>query len=153
MNDGNIGEIVYLANKYDIPALVSSCSTSLMKRVTLTNVVDCLDLALRFENSSRELKAKCGRIVRSNTLNVLKSSAFFQCNKDVLLEILSLDSSSCAEEIIFDACVEWAQAKCEEQQLTSNGENMRLALGTCFPLIRFKEMAQNIFYERLKQYE
>lgn len=151
LNENNVCHILKLANKYNIPELISSCSSFFTSYGTLELAVHLFVLAHQMD--LHELKSKCGKIIRNNTSSVLKSSVFFLCDKDALLEILSIKSLKCAEEEKFDACIEWARAECEQQDLESNGENMRNVLGACFDRIRFKEMNPKVFYDRLERYE
>lgn len=139
INTENVGEILYLADKYDIPELVSSCSSYLLEHVTLNDVIACISLACKFRFDG--LKTACKQIVARNTVQVVGSEAFLKCDRDVLFEILSIESSTCREEIIFDACIKWAWNSCKEQKIDARSEeNLRSALGNCFERIRFKEI-------------
>lgn len=147
----NVGELLYLAKKYEIPDLVSACSSFLMEHESLDNMVNCLSLACTFELDA--LKVKCKKIICSNTTKVVESEAFIHCDKNALFEILSIDSSSCPEEKVFDACIKWAEHKCAERKIEKNGENLRCMLGNCFDSIRFKEIPIADFNKRLILYK
>lgn len=148
----NVREILGLANKYEITDLVSSCGSFLSDHVAGDNVIEYLGLARTFAFS--ELATKCKHIVRMQTQQVLRSQPFLRCDEHDLLEILSIDSSSCTEEAIFDACIEWARAKCGQQNVdATNAANLRTALGPCFARIRFNEMEPNERKDRLMLYK
>lgn len=147
----NVGEVLYLADKYDVPELVASCTSFLLKHVTLKDVVDCVKLACIF--SLNALKAKIKQIIAKNTAQVFESEQVLRCGRDQLFEMLSIDSSTCPEEKLFDICIRWAQTKCREQRSDADNENhLRNMLGNCFDLIRFREMDLDEFHKRLSTY-
>lgn len=81
----NVGELLYLANKYETLDLVLACSSFLLERVTVDNVVDCNSLACLF--GLDQLKTKCKNIICIETYQVLKSESFLICDKNALFEI------------------------------------------------------------------
>lgn len=148
----NVTEILYLANKYDIPELVMTCSSFLVEHVTVSDVTECLSVSCTFGLNA--LKTKCMAIIGENTVEVLASEAFIQCEKDILFEILSIDSCTCHEETFFAACVKWAKSKCAEHKIDAEQtENARSVLGNCFGLIRFKEMRREMLAEQIKHHK
>lgn len=148
----NVGEILSLAKKYEIPDLVSSCGSFLSEFVTVENVVGYLNLARTFQFS--ELATKCREIIRVNTQQVMRSQPFLLCDELDLFEILSIESSSCTEETIFDACIKWAQTKCLQRNIdASNAAHLKTVLGNCISRIRFNEMEPNARKERIMLYK
>lgn len=149
INMGNVAGILYLADKYDIPKLVSACSSFLLKYVTFEVAVDFIGLACAF--GFDKLKMLCKEIVSKNTVQVVECESFRQCHIEALFEILSIPSSTCSEEKMFDACIEWAQNKCKEQNIdTENAKNVRNMLGSCFERIKFNKMPMVELIKRMK---
>lgn len=142
INDENVGEILSLADYYQILDLMLSCSSFMENLVKKENVLDHLHLALKFRLD--QLTLKCKKVISTGTLDVLKSAEFLLCSQDELIEILSIDTSSCVEREIFDACIKWAKAVCQRHNLgddgVMDGSSMRMVLGSCFDAIRFEEM-------------
>lgn len=143
----NVGELLYLANKYEILNLLSACSSFLLDFVTLDDVIDCINLACMFGLDA--LKTKCKEIICKNTTHVIGSDSFLQCDKNALFEVLSIKASTCPEKHIFDASIKWAQKQCNEQNIDAeNAENIRRVLGNSFDLIRFGDMSMDEFSDR-----
>lgn len=152
LGNHNIEAVFYLAHKYDVDDLLSSCMEFAIKRLTAENVIDYYDLATRFEQE--HLKVKCNTFITTNTASVLSSAAFMLCDRSTLVEILKIQEMSCKEHIVFDACINWAKFQCQEKDIDdSRPKNLRAELNECFGLIRFKEMERDEFrirYELLK---
>lgn len=152
---GNVGEVLYLSDKYDTPKLTAVCSEFLAERVALKDVVNCISLALTF--SLETLKSKCKEIIGKNIIEVIESEPFLQCGRGALFEILSIDFCGMepfVEAMAFDSCIKWAQNECRAQNIDAdNGENMRNALGNCFDRIRFREMHFDEFGKRITLYK
>lgn len=50
-----------------------------------------------------------------------------------------MESLYCKEGNLFDACIAWAKASCQNKQLDENdSNNLRGQLGACFNLMRFR---------------
>lgn len=142
----NVGEILYLAHKYDIQELVLACSSFLLEHVTVDDVVSCISLSCTYGLDN--LKLKCKRIIIEEADKVFESEEFLECSEKVLSEILLIESN--LEVKFFDACLNWAQNKCRIDKIDAeNGENLRKVLGDCFDLIKFKEMNVMEFNKRL----
>lgn len=143
----NVSELINLANKYEIHDLVAACESFLLETATVDNVMDWITLACMFGLDA--LKTKCREIMCEHTENVIESESFLQCDNNILFEVLSIDRSTCPEEKIFDACINWAQNKCNEQEIDAGkAENIRRTLGNCFDRIRFKDMRFEEFSKR-----
>lgn len=144
-------DILNLANKYDLPDLVGGCVSFLLEHVDADNAIDCLGVARTY--GAGELAAKCVEVIGADTLHVINSPAFLRCDESVLLDMLAMESSSCTEAEIFDACVEWAESNCCRQSDISRSAKLRKALGGCIHRIRFAEMDTSARHERLTRLE
>lgn len=152
INDETVADVLNLANKYDVPELKLCCAAFLLEHVMAENVVDWLGLAVLFEIA--ELSSKCRAIISGHTQQVITSPAFMQCSNAVLFEILSISWASCADELVFDACIEWAKLKCQQQNIdATRPEHLRTMLGSCFDRIRLTRMSQSARKERLTRYQ
>lgn len=143
--------MVRLTDKYHIPAALDSCSEYLLEHLSPNNVTNSIRLATTF--TLDKLNVECKRIIRTNTEQVLASEAFQKCPLNALSAVLSIASFSCDEEIVFDACIEWARLQCKDTGIdATKAENLRAMLGDCFSLIRFKEIRRRELGQRLKLY-
>lgn len=86
INGEAVAEMVNLANKYNLPDLMTRCSLFLSKHLNEENAVDCLGLARKFE--FQELTTKSKELIACKTSKVMQSQSFLTCNQDVLHEFL-----------------------------------------------------------------
>lgn len=143
----NIDKIFYLAHKYDVSELMSACSSYMSKRLCVYSVLKFNGMAIYFDQP--ELQLECANFISNNTEAVLKSPAFLRCDQKMLAHILKIESMSCKEHIVFDACIEWVKAECKRKRIDSSRPTiLRTELGKCFELIRFKEMDRKEFSTR-----
>lgn len=148
----NFFQILQLAHKYDVGDLMVSCSAYAINMVDTANTVQLLFAAIRFD--LKELKQKCISFLTKNTEQVFKSLAFLQCSKRTLKEILQTPTMTCKEHIVFDACIEWSKAKCQQKKIDdTRPENLRTELEECFELIRFKEMGRDELAKRYNSFK
>lgn len=152
LGDHNIDAIFYMAHKYDVDDLLTSCVEFAIKRLSAENVIDFYDMAVRF--SQEHLQVKCSAFITTNTASVLSSAAFISCDRATLVEILKIPKMSCKEHIVLDACIDWAKFQCQLKKIDGLcSGSLRAELNECFDLIRFKEMERDEFrkrYELLK---
>lgn len=133
---GNIEEIVRLADKYD---MLESCATLLEANITTENILWCYQFAIALNNA--ELKEFCESRIQKHIFNIIKSEKFLHCSRDVVRNILKLDTLDCDEIQLFNACIEWAKASCQKNGLDeTNSVNLKNQLDSCFYLIRFSAM-------------
>lgn len=149
VNEGNVGEILYLACKYKISAIKATCATYIMEHLSLTNVLDAINLATTFELAA--LTKKCRAMIGANIKEIIASADFADCHWRVLYEILDGEAISCTEEELFDAAITWASVECTKQGLdVLSGKNLRSVLGNAYNLFRFEQMERGNFAKRLK---
>ncbi|KAG4078569.1 hypothetical protein HA402_002683 [Bradysia odoriphaga] len=75
------------------------------------------------------------------------SSEFFttdefldNCSRDMLLQIVKLDSLNCKETEVFDICISWAKCVCNRKNIEDKTENLRAELGDIIYEVRFRSM-------------
>lgn len=69
---------------------------------------------------------------------------FLHCSQAVLLAILQNIHLRYEGEILFEACIDWAENQCDFRKLDrGNSENIRQVLGNCLDLIEFASIKQN----------
>lgn len=67
----------------------------------------------------------CERKIRMKAIDVLKLDDFFDCDQQLFQNVLQLISSKCRASIIIDACMNWAKAECQHENLDFSSENLR----------------------------
>lgn len=140
-------DLMYLAKKYDVEDVAVRCVEFMVANMSPNFVVDWLDCAIKFDLT--DLISKCGIFISNHTLAVLASSTFAQCEMNVFATILNLKAIECTESEMFDACIDWATAKCIKKGLDEkNYANIRHELDASLESIRFSEMTGTEFAER-----
>lgn len=140
-----IGEVMKLADKYDVTGCMELCTRYLTLIMSTENVCWCYELALLFDLA--HLISSCEQKICMETQKVLESNSFLQCSRHVLGHILLMDSLTCDEIHVFHAAMLWAMEACRRAGIDeTNAENIKQQLGNCFDLIRFPTMSPEDFY-------
>lgn len=134
-----------MAKKYDVPALVESCSNYAKENLTPENV--CLILDQAADVNEDEIKQKCLKLISKETSNVLKSARFLSLSKDMLRAILGMQCLDVeGEQEIYIACRSWAtEASKGMADSSADDTELRNILGECLSLIRFPTMTIETF--------
>lgn len=120
--------------------------------VTIDNVCWAYKFAIWYD--IEKLKDLCEQIISENSLQVFISEDYIDCDQDLLIKILKMDSLYCKETDVFDACIAWANAACERDGLDNeNMEQLRAKLGDAITQIRFCSMNIKEFAEILSKYK
>lgn len=152
LNVDNVVDLLTLADRYDVQELVAHCESYMLKPLSTDNVLKYFAVAVRFSRSG--LMEKCERLFIDKPDSILRSSSFTGCDAATLTAFLRMVSQSADIKDVFDACIVWAETKCEENGKDKTSmDNLRSALGECFQLIRFKEMPFEAIAERYKRYK
>lgn len=119
--------------------MVCECSVYLTHRLTTENIIWGYGLAIRFDRVI--LKKSCEQKIAENAGEVFKSNCFLECEREVLNQILQLDSLKCDESQVLAGCLSWAKAIAERKSLDSNNTQvLREELGDLLYQIRFKSI-------------
>lgn len=144
----NIDEVLNLAKQSLVNGFVTEC-IDFVKEVTMATMdIDnvCWAYPLAILHDINELKLHCELQISADTRKLFASDEFINCDQDVLIRILKLDSFSCKETDVFDGCIAWAREMCQKSNLsTENAENLRTALGSAIAEIRFISMTVEEF--------
>ncbi|XP_031625288.1 BTB/POZ domain-containing protein 6-B-like [Contarinia nasturtii] len=144
-NNTVIGEVMKLADKYDVAGCMELCTRYLTLTLSTQNVCGCYELALLFDLG--HLISVCEEKICLETQKVLESSSFLSCSRHILGRILLMDGLSCDEIHVFQASMMWAMEACKRAGIDeNNADNLKQQLGNCFDLIRFPAMSAEDFY-------
>lgn len=134
-----VDEMMYLANKYDVPECLNVCETFLKNNLPMDNICYVLQLAVTLNRSKfvAFLLAK----ISEKPAEIFASNSFKVCSRSILKMILELDNLACDEKAVFDACMAWSKKACEINNLDPmDMKNRREQLADCFHLINFDVM-------------
>ncbi|XP_055306203.1 uncharacterized protein LOC129570566 [Sitodiplosis mosellana] len=136
----NIDAIMSLAQDYGREEMLVECSVFLAHKLTTENMIWGYGLAIRFDRAI--LKKNCELKIADNAEEVLKSNCFLECERDVLRQILQLDSLKCIESQVLTSCLLWAKTAANRKGLDGNSTKvLREELGDLLYEVRFKSIA------------
>ncbi|XP_055306128.1 BTB/POZ domain-containing protein 3-like [Sitodiplosis mosellana] len=145
----NIGYVMNLVNKYNMPDGMNVCVSFLTD--TLTNESACTAYGLAILHDQDDLKQFVEQKIGWNTKAVFESASFLQCNHAILSHILNIDVLSCPEVEVFKACIAWVKAASGQQIVTK--EIVQTHLGNLFYAIRFGLMKIHEFAALVPEYD
>lgn len=135
----HIEEVMNLTKKYRMFECIDSCVRYIMRHSTMKNICWGYQLAIAHENVP--LRQFCERLISTKPLEVFQTDSFLRCDRNVLMNILQIDSMLCNEADVLNACLSWARFACKQSNLNENDDkNIVSQLGACFRLIRFDAM-------------
>lgn len=137
----NVGQVMNMGHKYDVAECFNACSRFFEYNMTDDNVCTAYGLAILFQQE--KLMNICEINIAINTKAVFNSNSFLKCKQETLYHILRLDSMSCTETEVFNACIRWVEANSKEDTLSA--ELIRTYLGGAFYEIRFGSMKMDDF--------
>lgn len=132
----HIEDVMTLGQMYLVTGCLDICAQFLTKN--LTNDVVCFIYGLSIICDLTELKKICEVTIGLSTKVILKTAGFLECNRHVLGHILKLESLSCTETELFEACMEWVKSKSNQSVLKN--DLVSTHLGDLFYEIRFGAM-------------
>ncbi|XP_037052233.1 BTB/POZ domain-containing protein 2-like [Bradysia coprophila] len=148
----DIEGVLDLAKQSLVNQFVQLCVDFLIEITPLDNMFLGYRLAVLYDIDV--LKNLCESLIEKDTVKVLKSEDFIiNCDRDLLLTILKLDTLNCRETEAFDACIEWAKAACKRRNVDpDDAENLRHELDDAINQIRFGSMTIEEFVIRQRSY-
>ena len=127
LNESNVMQVLYVAEKYMVKSLVDECIHFLEQQLNAGNVLWVLSHARQYDKT--DLVAHCWEEIDRDTHAVLKSAEFASIDRRVLEEIVTRDSLTISEIELFKAVNLWAAEKCKRDGLSVNGNEKRRVLG------------------------
>ncbi|KAG4073797.1 hypothetical protein HA402_001021 [Bradysia odoriphaga] len=148
----DIEGVLDLAKQSLVNEFVQLCVDFLIEMTSMDNVFLGYRLAILYDID--ELKNLCESLIKKDTVKVLKSEDFIiNCDRDLLLTVLKLDTLNCNETEVFDACIEWAKAACKRRNIDPGEmKNLRNELDDAITQIRFGSMTTEEFVIRQRSY-
>lgn len=149
---GNIEDILNIAKQSLIEYIVTKCGRFLIKEVKENNLCWAYRLSIMYD--IKTLRDSCEDRIISVTTKLFTTDDFMECDRDVLLHIVSLDEMPFDEIEIVDGCISWARAACRRKNLDDDKvQNLRAELNDIIFHIRFGSMTLIEFVTLHKSYE
>ncbi|XP_055303218.1 BTB/POZ domain-containing protein 3-like [Sitodiplosis mosellana] len=152
LNTKNIEGVLNLAKQSLVDAFVTECIDFLMEVVNVDNLCWAYRLAISYD--IKKLKDHCEPQISANTKKVFASEDFINCDHDLLIHILKLDTMDCKETEVFDACIAWAKSIVRQEDMDSGDmEHLHATLFDAITHIRFSSMTAEEFAEIHSKYK
>ena len=141
-------QVLYLANKYMVPALAEKCTEYLRDNLTASNVFSILPHAQKFD---QDLEDQCWEVIEKETEEAVTSDEFVTVERSLIESVVKREVLNVKEVELFKAVDRWAAKACERQGITPDGEAKRRILGEDivkairFPLMSEKEFVSMLF--------
>ena len=143
--------IMYCAKKYIITKLFQLCATVINERLTNKNV--CSLLQASFSLHEDILADACMSFIDDHAEDILKQSHHLGLHRDVWKKVVQSDCLDAKEATIMNACAEWSRARCEEQKIVADAQNIREQLGDILYDIRFPRMSLTEFSDCTEEWD
>lgn len=144
----NIGDVMDLGNRYNVPGCLELCEQFTERILTIDNICQIYGLSIIYDR--KRLKYLCEGEIAFNSTMVFESAGFLECNRTMLGLILKIDRMRCTESVVFKACMLWTKAVSKQENLTR--ETVEEHLGELFYQIRFRSMTTDEFSDLLSTY-
>ncbi|XP_037035000.1 BTB/POZ domain-containing protein 6-A-like [Bradysia coprophila] len=147
-----IDEVMYLAKKYLVDSYFAECSQFLSLQTEAKGILIAYKQSIRFGLS--KLKTEMENSIEDYSNRIFHSEYFAAIDRDFLKQIIEIPRFRIANsELIFDACIWWAQAACKRANTDILVmQNLRDQLGDCFQRIEFSAMKRNKIAECVEKF-
>lgn len=147
----NIEDVLDLAKQSLVDAFVEECINFLMN-VALDNL--CWVYRIAIFHDIDILEEYCEQRISLNAKKLFASDEFINCDHDLVMEILEIDTLCCKEVEIFEARIIWAKASANSKGINAeNMEHLRAELGDFLTQIRFSSMSIEEFVKIHNKYK
>ena len=144
LSGSNVMGVLYLAKKYMVPSLAEKCAEYLQDNLDSSNVFCILPQAQKYEE--KNLVDQCWEVIDKETEEAVKSDSFSTIDRSLLEAVIERETLNIQEIELFKAVNFWATKRCEEQGLSTDGNEKRRILGErIVKAIRFPVMTQHEF--------
>ena len=135
----NALEVLYLAKKYIVPALVRKCIDYVERNLNHDNVLTVLCHS-RFL-AEEDLVKKCWSVVDLYTTQVFDCEGFSELDEETLTLLVQRNTLTASEVSLFNAVKLWAEQECARRDVAPTAENKRIVAKGPMKYIRFPLMA------------
>ena len=139
-------QVLYLAEKYILPSLVSECLEYLREIVDESNAFCILGHASRYSEQNKDLVERCFEVIDDHTEQAIQSDEFVTIDRSILEALVQRDSLNIQEIYLFKAVNKWAEYQCGLKGLVADGCTKRDIIGEkVVTQIRFPVMEKSEF--------
>ncbi|XP_055304166.1 kelch-like ECH-associated protein 1B [Sitodiplosis mosellana] len=151
LSSEHIFEVANLCKKYEVNDGLELCKSPMEMSLTINNMCSGYSVALLLEMKSTV--EFCKREITQKATEILKSANFLECDHKLFENIIQLSSSKCSAMVVVDACMAWAKAECDRENLEHTSANLKAQLKDTIDCIPFAELNSEEFAWHTKTYE
>ncbi|XP_031635390.1 kelch-like protein 8 [Contarinia nasturtii] len=127
LTHANIEHVLSLAELSLVEEFVDECINFLIETLSVETV--CLTYCVAIKHGCEDVIELCERKISLHSDEVFASKDFVSSSREVIFNILQLDSLNCKETDVFNACIKWAKHVCTEKESDPDVKmNLRAAL-------------------------
>ena len=143
-DENNAIQLWYLADKYDVPSLVTKCLDFLDGAIKPLNAFDIIPHARKL--NTEKLEESCWEVIDYNAQDIIDDNSFSELSHELLLEFVKRSSLRIDELSLFKAVDRWATKRCADETKAVTGASKRSLLGEdLVEHIRFQAMSPQEF--------
>lgn len=139
-----IWDVLNLAQRYSVEGLKIFCGEFLIENIINENALELLDKTSVYELENFNVRCMMQMSLNENK-NWIETEFFLEIQNKTLCNILKSFELRGNELEIYKAAYKWGENFCEKNNQIRTTENIRLALGAAFKLIRFGAMTASEF--------
>ena len=147
-DENNAIQMLYLADKYDVPSLTTKCVEFLNGTMQPLNAFDIIPHARKLNNE--KLEESCWEVIDYNAKDIIDDNSFSELSHELLLDFVKRSSLRIDELSLFKALDLWATKRCADETKVVDGASKRSLLGEdLVKHIRFRAMSPQEFSDVL----
>lgn len=151
LDTDHVFQVANLCKKYEVNDGLTLCETPMRHSLTINNMCTGYATAKLLEMES--VIELCEQNIQQNAAEILNSTDWLECNHETMDNILQLVSSKCSASEIVDACMNWAKAKCERENVEQTSVNLKAQLKGIVERMPFVELNWEQFSEHITKYK
>ena len=116
--------VMYLAEKYMVPALLDECAKFLKNEINAENTWEILRQC-EFFRDTEKLQERCWSIVDLQTRQCIRSKGFLSNSQGIVEALVKRESLDIEESELLRALLSWAEEQCKLHSLEPRSENIK----------------------------
>lgn len=148
----NIIEVAYLCKKYSYQDGLITCETAMKTFVSIDNICASYEAAMLLD--LHDYVQFCENRIKIFAKQICSSVGFLETDRELFNTVIKLlIESDCNSSVIVNACMNWAKAKCEQNDVESTTANLKKQIKDIIGLMPFDKLKYHQFRKFTFNYE
>lgn len=143
VTDDNVFDLTFIAQKFELGAMLDACTKYLSKKISKNNVCQLTEVSVDFQVD--ELQEECEIFFKRSAKEVFETKQFLEASPHIMEMLYDLGDLRCSQLDLFNACIKWSKAECERMQLPCSPQQQRDVLEHILPKVKVQECTWNDF--------